>query len=293
MENPVMAQPGESHTFDLKVKGFKVYQIETAVYPLPTYNHRDFYKISVLNGKSNISYADRNMMVDGPYLFFGNPHTRYASELLSPRLHGFGCLFTEEFLVKNDRSESLLRSPLFKIGGTPVFTLTAQQFESISAIYKKMLADQNSDYIFKEDLIRNYLHLVIHEALKMAPAVSFNKHRNASSRIAATFLDLLENQFPIHNPEHPLRLKTAHDYAQNLAVHVNHLNRAVREITARPTTAHIAERVTHEAKSLLRHTDWSISDIAYSLGFEHHTHFNHYFKRLTGTTPGAFRLQSV
>jgi AraC family transcriptional regulator, transcriptional activator of pobA len=292
MENPVMAQPGESHTFDLKVKRFKVYEIETDVHPLPTYD-RDFYKISVLNGKSNINYAGRSIMVDGPYLFFGNPHIRYSSELLSPGLTGFSCLFREEFLVSNERSENIPGSSLFKIGGTPVLPLTAQQFESISTIYKKMLADQNSDYIFKEDLIRNYLHLVIHEALKMAPPVSFNKHRNASSRIAATFFDLLENQFPIYNPEHPLRLKTAQDYAQNLAVHVNHLNRAVREITARPTTAHIAERVTHEAKSLLRHTDWSISDIAYSLGFEHLTHFNHYFKRLTGTTPGAFRLQSV
>jgi AraC-like DNA-binding protein len=70
---------------------------------------------------------------------------------------------------------------------------------------------------------------------------------------------------------------------------VNYLNRAVKEVTGKPTSAHIAERVVSEAKALLLHTDWNIADIAYSLGFEYPTYFNNYFKRVTGTTPTSFR----
>ena len=44
-----------------------------------------------------------------------------------------------------------------------------------------------------------------------------------------------------------------------------------------------------EAKRLLRHTDWSVADIAYSLGFEYLTYFNNFFKKYTGQAPGAFR----
>jgi AraC family transcriptional activator of pobA len=37
------------------------------------------------------------------------------------------------------------------------------------------------------------------------------------------------------------------------------------------------------------YTDWSVADIAYGLGFEYPTYFNNYFKRVTGSTPSAFR----
>lgn len=73
-------------------------------------------------------------------------------------------------------------------------------------------------------------------------------------------------------------------------MHVNHLNRSVKEVTGKPTTSHITERVINEAKALLQHTDWSISDIGYSLGFEYPSYFNNYFKRLTGTVPKSLRM---
>jgi AraC family transcriptional activator of pobA len=72
-------------------------------------------------------------------------------------------------------------------------------------------------------------------------------------------------------------------------VHVNSLNRAVKQVTGKPTTAHIAERLTSEAKWLLHHTDWSVGDIADRLGFEYTTYFHRLFKHYTGTTPLAFR----
>ena len=53
---------------------------------------------------------------------------------------------------------------------------------------------------------------------------------------------------------------------------------------------HIAERVAKEAKALLRHTDWNIADIAYSLGFEYPAYFNNFFKKQTTLNPKAFRV---
>jgi AraC family transcriptional activator of pobA len=289
MDNPKMSLLDGPHNNDLKLKGIKVYEIETDVHPIPTYNRRDFYKICLLIGKSDINYADRGIVVDGPYLFFGTPHIPYSSELLSPTINGYGCLFTEDFLKSGDRSESLQESPLFKIGGTPVLLLNEEQKAFLTGIYQRMLAEQNTGYAFKDELIRNYINLIIHEALKMQPPDTFIKHKNASSRITGLFLDLLERQFPIEDQAHPLKLKTVQEYAVNLSVHVNHLNRAVRDTTSKSTSAHIAERIIGEAKALLLHKDWNIAEIAFALGFEYPTHFNNFFKRLTGTTPRAFR----
>ncbi len=76
-------------------------------------------------------------------------------------------------------------------------------------------------------------------------------------------------------------------------MHINYLNRSVKEATGKPTSVHIAERITAEAKALLQYTDWSIADIAYALGFEYPTYFNNYFKRLTGITPKSLRKAKV
>jgi AraC-like DNA-binding protein len=135
--------------------------------------------------------------------------------------------------------------------------------------------------------------LIIHEALKLQPSHNYDQHKNAASRITSVFLELLERQFPIESSDRPLQLKTAQDYANNLNVHVNYLNRAVKEVTGRPTTAHISERIISEAKALLQHTDWNIADIAYALGFEYPSYFNNYFKRMTGTNPKSLRVLEV
>jgi YesN/AraC family two-component response regulator len=153
-----------------------------------------------------------------------------------------------------------------------------------------MLAEQESDYAFKDEAIRNYINLIIHEAVKMQPTVNQPKKANASERITAVFLELLERQFPIESTDRPLELKTAQDFAKNLFVHVNYLNSSVKEVTGKPTTAHIADRIVTEAKALLQHTTWSISEIAYALGFEYPTYFNNFFKKKTGEIPKSVRL---
>jgi AraC family transcriptional activator of pobA len=288
-----LAMQCDSNSVDLKLKGFKVYEMEATPNKVPSYNRRDYFKVCMFTSKSLINYADRSILVDGTTLFFANPHIPYSVELLSERQSGYACLFTEDFLKSNDRNDSLQESPLFKIGGNPVFDLSQDQREFITTMFKKMLEEQGTDYVYKNDLIRNYLNLIIHEALKMQPAENFFKHKNASSRTTSMFLELLERQFPVESTDRPLRLRTAQDFAQNLSVHVNHLNRSVREVTGRSTTAHISDRIIGEAKALLQHTDWSTAEIAYALGFEYPTYFNNYFKKLTGAIPKSLRLKTI
>jgi len=157
----------------------------------------------------------------------------------------------------------------------------------------KMMEEMDTDYTGKYDLLRNYLHILMHEALKIAPANLYDKKNNASARVATSFLELLERQFPIDSPEQSLKLKTAHEYAQNLAVHTNHLNRAVKELTGKTTTQHIIDRVLKEAQALLKHTDWSIAQIATGLGFEEPAYFTNFFKKHYGSSPANARAHTV
>ena len=253
------------------------------------YNRRDFFKISMIIGTGNLYYANKGIRIDRNALLFSNPTIPYAWEAVSPQQCGYFCLFTPEFINTSMRNESLQESPLFKIGGEPVFFISNEQEAFLTNLFEKMLTELDSEYVHKYDLLRNYVNLIIHEALKSQPANTYFQHTNASSRIASLFIELLERQFPIDSTEHVLKLRTASDYASHLSVHANHLNRAVKEVTGKTTTEHIADRITNEAKALLMHTNWNISEIAYTLGFEYPAYFNNFFKKQTNQTPGSYR----
>lgn len=274
---------------ELKLKGFNVFQIEDDAESTRTYSRKDFYKICLTTGKSRIHYADRSFDADGTVLFFGNPHIPYSWETISTSYVGYTCLFSEEFLQLSDHSESLLKSPLFQVGGTPILNVTEEQREYLNSIFKRMMDEQQSEYAYKDDLIRNYINLILHEALKLQPSQNYDSEKNAASRITRVFLELLERQFPVESKDQPMLLRTAQDFASDLNIHVNYLNRSVKKVTGKPTTEHISERIANEAKALIQHTDWNISEIGYSLGFEYPTYFNNFFKKQTGTTPTSYR----
>lgn len=65
------------------------------------------------------------------------------------------------------------------------------------------------------------------------------------------------------------------------------------KVTGKSTTTLIAERLTAEATTLLRHTEWSVAEIAYALGFEYPNYFSSFFKKATGHTPKFYRARQV
>ncbi|MGG1921944.1 helix-turn-helix domain-containing protein [Chryseobacterium sp. NRRL B-14798] len=275
-----------------KIGHFNVFSREYCS-PLTPYSRRDYYKISLIIGKGKLHYADKWIKVDRPALLFSNPIIPYSWEADDEDQKGWFCLFTDQFLHNGSRMGNLQDSPLFKIGGTPVFFVNEEQQKILAEIYTKMMTEIQSDYIHKYDMLRAYLHLMIHETMRMQPAENFEPYQNASQRVASLFMELLERQFPIDSPEAFLKLKTPNDYARSLSIHVNSLNRSVKEITGKTTSQQITARIIQEANALLTHTDWNIAEIAYGLGFEEPAYFTNYFKKQTGITPNALRMDVV
>lgn len=267
---------------------FNVFSRETCAVASP-YSRRDFYKVSLIIGKGKIYYADKCVQIDAPAVLFSNPLVPYSWEAESEQQSGWYCLFTEDFIQHSERVNNLRDSPLFKIGCNPIFFPDEAQLNELSAIFQKMQTEMCSTYPHKYDILRSYLHLIIHEVMKNNPATKFHSYANAALRVSSLFLELLERQFPIDSPERTLKLKNPADYATSLSVHINHLNRSVKTVTGKTTTTHIASRIISEAKALLQHTDWNISDIAYSLGFEYPSYFTLFFKKHTGLAPTQLR----
>jgi AraC family transcriptional activator of pobA len=281
--------PNQALKSILKHRGFRVTWSKIPKSEPSVFGRRHFNLILLSVGNSKIHYDDRILALDGVYLFFANSRVPYATEIISENHSGYSCLFTEDFIKPLERLESFQQSPLFNINKTAAFKLDLQQQSYITEIFDTMISNDKTDYLYKDDLMRNYIQLIVHEALHIQPGENFLQFNTASQRITSLFMEILERQFPIENLNKPLLLKSAQDYANQLSIHINYLNRAVKEMTGKTTTTLISDRITAEAISLLRSTDYSIAEIAYALGFEYPNYFSSFLKKTTGNTPKYHR----
>lgn len=256
-----------------------------------TYSRKNYYKIALVVGKNRVHYADEIIAIKQQALVFTNPQTPFSYEPLGEDQYGFFCLFDESFFSQFGH---IADYPVFQPGSSPVFELNQEQARDIAHLFEKMLTEIESDYPYKQDMLRTLTFELIHYALKLQPTeVSNHTGSMAYTRVVSVFMELLRSQFPIEAIGQRITLRTPAQYADQLAVHVNYLNRVLKEMTGKTTSQLIADRVAQEARSLLRHTDWTTSEIAWSLGFEELPHFIKFFKKQVQLTPKSYRTLEV
>lgn len=251
------------------------------------YKLRDYFKIMLVIGNSKVHYADKIIEVQKQALSFSNPLIPYKWEHLDKVRDGFFCVFNQHFF---HQFGNLSQYAVFQPNGTHVFELTDEQVRKAQTIYQRMIEEINTEYIHKYDVLRSLVFELLHFAMKMQPSAKIGKLPvNVSQRISTLFMKLLERQFPIDDNHQAVSLRSASEFANQLNVHVNHLNRAVKETTQKTTSQLIAERILQEAKILLKHSAWSVSEIAFALGFTEVTHINNFFKKQVQISPLKFR----
>jgi AraC-like DNA-binding protein len=277
---------GHFNMFDTAELFNKIKETGKKVMP---YQRRAYYKISFINGRNRAEYADKVIDIKKTALLFATPKIPYHWLPQDLEQSGYFCIFTGDFLIKAKSGVIIDELPIFKPGGYPIFQLSDEDAYNIGSIFRKMYKEMSSDYAFKYDLLRNYVLELIHLGQKLQPATVSHPRYNGTTRVSTLFTELLERQFPIESPQQKLSLRTAKDYAKQLSVHVNYLNRAIKESTGKTTTDVISNRIAQEAKMLLKQTNWNISEIAYSLGFEEVAHFSNFFRKQTSTSPLRFR----
>ncbi|MDC0763691.1 AraC family transcriptional regulator [Brevibacillus sp. AG] len=103
------------------------------------------------------------------------------------------------------------------------------------------------------------------------------------------------------------RVSTAHDYirafydqpirldeiAQTACLSPNHLLRAYAQVYGKTPHQHISEYRIQRAKLLLAKLDFSMTDIAFALGFHNPVSFSKMFKQHVGISPLSFRKKVI
>lgn len=109
--------------------------------------------------------------------------------------------------------------------------------------------------------------------------------RNVPERCEIVFEDFIKELNMLNGTERSLSF-----FAQRLNLTPNYLSFRVKEYSGRTATEWIEDAVILEAKTMLKHTNLTIQEIAYKLNFPTQTFFGKYFKRITGMSPKQYRM---
>lgn len=274
---------------DIGVASFRAayYQLNNKPVDL-TPARRDFYKIWLVLSGGDLMLENEMIPIRQPALVFLHPLVKYTFKPAAAKRSGYWCIFTGEFLDAVSRKQLNLDNTLFQTSGL-VFLLDESALNTIRFYFGQIIREFSSEYAGRYDACRSLLELLMHEGKKLTPVTMHVQQQNAATRLVTRFLNLLEKQYPVTSPDEPLKLKKPGDFASELAVHINHLNAVVQQMTGKSTRQMITERMLSESKALLYYSDWPVADIAYSLGFEYPNHFTAFFRKNTGYTPLSLR----
>jgi AraC family transcriptional activator of pobA len=251
------------------------------------YRRRDYFKISLLRGQYIVHYGDESIKTSGCSLSFFSPWMPYTITQVKEDENAGYMIFTELF-YDTYFNQAIRQVPLFNKASKPIFLLDSQQEQEVKAIFSRIEQQEQSDYPFKDDLIRNQLNELMHYGNTLQPATERHDAFSSKERLHNIFQELLDRQFPVDALSHK-QLRSASDFADALNVHVNYLNRVLKEMTGKSTSEILYERLLRESIILLKHTNWSVSEIAYNLGFKDTSHFNHFFRKQANVAPTYFR----
>lgn len=116
----------------------------------------------------------------------------------------------------------------------------------------------------------------------------FVTRRKANKDILTHFEHLLDGYFLSDNPR-KLGTPTVAWCADQLHLSPNYFGDLIKKETGKSAIEHIQRKMVETAKSYLKQSELSLSEIAYSLGYQYPQYFSRAFKKAVGCTPNEYR----
>lgn len=256
--------------------------------PQEAYYH-DYFEVSLAIGyDAHVAINEERKSVADFNLWFVSPGQIFTwedgpSEETSQDAIGYGLFFKPEFLSFAPSVYNIYQKfPFFKNSTPSNFQLTDRQkklfYEQFEAIKLEYAVDSEDSF----EIIKALLSILLFTAkkeLELGSRPGYFKSRD--QEITYNFEDLIRQT--VH------KRQSIKFYAEQLNVSAIYLSECVKKATGKTAKKIIDEYLTLEAKSVLKQSTKSISEVALSLGFDDDSNFVKYFKKQTGITPRQYK----
>jgi AraC family transcriptional activator of pobA len=255
------------------------YKMPLNVFLVP--HRKDYYMLVFVTEGTSSHWVDMvQYTLKANTVYFTVPHQVQVKEQGSPLIAKMIC-FTEEFLAIEE-NELLRQLPIIKnLHNGHELNLKPDDLTFVNDLLNKMFAEYNHKQDWRNGMILAYLRVLLIYMSRLYNE-QFGTEEFADDRV-------LLNKFRTLIEHHHKELHDVAAYAGMLHISAGHLSEVVKQQSGKTAIEHIHERLILEAKRLLFHTESSIKEIAFELGFEDASYFNRFFKRLSDQTPVLFR----
>ena len=270
------ARSGDKQFEIARVSGLTGQQKELFFVP----HRKDFYLLAFVRSGSSRHWVDMVPYTLQPdTLYFSSPQQVFLKE--DGIFEAVSICFTQEFLDIEEGGLFRQLSIIQNKHNVHELRLAPADVAFIEDISAKLLTEYHHSDGWRNSMLLAYLRVLLIYLSRLYNEQASPDPGTADSALISRFKALVSAHFT-----------ECHDvaaYAEMLHLSPGHFGELIKQQSGKTPIGHIHDRLLLEAKRQLFHTDASMKEIAFGLGFEEASYFNRFFKRLTDSTPLAYR----
>ena len=252
----------------------------------------DFYSIALKrNFNIKFKYGQQQYDFDEGILFFIAPGQVYGIEAKPDqkvKRSGWMLLIHPDFLWNTPLAKTIKQYEYFDYAVNEALFLSEKEEFTLTNILQNIAQEYHSTIDkFSQSVIIAQLELLLTYGERFYHR-QFLTRKITNHQILNRLEELLNEYFNSQDLTEK-GLPTVHFIAEELNVSPTYLSSLLKVLTGQSTQQHIHGKLIEKAKEKLSTTALSVSEIAFTLGFEHSQSFSKLFRSKTNLSPLEFR----
>lgn len=268
-----------------------VENVKYTAYEKPVNLIFDFYLIALKSTNGKIKYGQHTFDFDAGVMGFMAPNQVFSVELDEQqelRQSGWVLLIHPDFLWSTSLAKNIKQYDFFDYSVNEALFLSEKERIIINNIIRTIDQEYHANIDqFSKQIIITHLENLLSYANRF-----YHRQFLTRDKVNHQILDDLDQilQHYFDNEDSPSAgLPTVQQVSEKLNLSVSYLSRLLKLLTGQTTQQHIHAKIIEKAKEKLSHSELSVSEIAYGLGFDHTQTFSRLFKSKTSQSPSEFR----
>lgn len=236
-------------------------------------------------GRQSYDYQEGTIVCFAPGQTIG---VETLEDEVSPQV--YGVIFHPDLIRETSLGKNIKNYTFFSYAVNEALHLSDQERGIVMDCLEKISIElEHAIDKHSKALIAMNIELLLNYCMRFYER-QFITRSNANKDALSQFEQLLEEYF---QSQHPMQdgLPSVKYFADKVCLSPNYFGDMVKKETGRTPQEHIQEKVIELAKEHITETDETVSQIAYTLGFQYPQHLCRLFKRRVGCTPNEYRLQ--